>query len=79
MIKCDHFQIAKFMSKSDLVVLPSIYEEQYGRVIQEAVACGSLVIGSNVGAISEIIKDKDLLFEKNNYNQLSNKINKLKK
>ncbi len=78
MIKCDHFKIAKFMSKSDLVVLPSIYEEQYGRVIQEAVACGSLVIGSNVGAISEIIKDKDLLFEKNNYNQLADKINKLK-
>ena len=25
-IKCDHFQIAKFMSKSDLVVL--LYEEQ---------------------------------------------------
>ena len=78
MIKCDHFQIAKFMSKSDLVVLPSIYEEQYGRVIQEAIACGSLVIGSRVGAIPEIIKDKDLLFKKNNYNQLSDKINNLK-
>ena len=47
-IKCDHFQISKFMSNSDLVVLPSIYEEQYGRVIQEAVASGSLAIGSNV-------------------------------
>ena len=76
-IKCDHFQISKYMSESDLVVLPSIYEEQYGRVLQEAVACGSLVIGSNVGAIPEIIGDKDLIFEKKNFKQLALKINKL--
>jgi len=78
LINCNHFEIANFMSKSDLVVLPSIYEEQYGRVIQESVACGSLVIGSRVGAIPEIIKDNDLLFEKNNYRQLATKINLLK-
>ena len=65
------------MAKSDLVVLPSIYEEQYGRVIQESVACGSLVIGSRVGAIPEIIKDNDLLFENSNSSELSYKISKL--
>ena len=63
-IKCNHFEISKYMSKCDLIILPSIYNEQYGRVIQEAVACGSLVLGSNVGAIGEIIGDKDLLFKK---------------
>tara|TARA_B100000989_G_scaffold287705_1_gene257586 strand:- start:1392 stop:2510 length:1119 start_codon:yes stop_codon:yes gene_type:complete len=77
-IKCDYFQISKFMSDSDLVVLPSIYEEQYGRVIQEAVASGSLVIGSDVGAIPEILKDKDLLFKNQHHNELAYKINKLK-
>lgn len=77
LIKCNHIQIAKFMSQSDLVVLPSIYQEQYGRVIQEAVACGSLVIGSRIGAIPEIIVDNDLLFENNNHNQLAKKINQL--
>ena len=66
------------MRKSDLVVLPSLYEEQYGRVIQESVACGSLVIGSRVGAIPEIINDKDLLFTKNDHHELSKKINRLK-
>ena len=78
LIKCDHTQIAGFMSQSDLVVLPSVYQEQYGRVIQESVACGSLVIGSKVGAIPEIIIDNDLLFENNNYIQLAKKINQLK-
>ena len=77
LINCNHFNIAKFMAKSDLVVLPSIYEEQYGRVIQEAVACGSLVIGSRAGAIPEIIEDNDLLFENSNSSELSYKINKL--
>lgn len=77
-LKCNHFEISKYMSRCDLIILPSIYNEQYGRVIQEAVACGSLVLGSNVGAIGEIIGDKDLLFKKNNYKDLYTKINKLK-
>ena len=67
------------MRQSDLVVIPSLYEEQYGRVIQESVACGALVIGSKVGAIPEIINDKDLLFIKNDHKDLSRKINRLKK
>ena len=77
-IKCDHFKIANFMSKSNLVVLPSLYDEQYGRVIQEAVGCGSLVIGSKVGGIPEIINDNDLLFEKGNIIELAKKINRLR-
>ena len=40
-VKSDHFSIAKVMSKMNLVVIPSIYNEQYGRVIQESVAIGS--------------------------------------
>ena len=50
------------MRLSDIIVLPSLHEEQYGRVIQEAVACGNVAVGSNIGAIPEIIKDKHLLF-----------------
>ena len=62
---------------SDLVVIPSEYEEQYGRIIQEAVASGTLVIGSNIGAISEIIDDQDLLFEPGNSIELGDKINQV--
>ena len=76
-VKSDHFNIAKIMSKMHLVVIPSIYNEQYGRVIQESVASGSLVIGSKIGGIPEIIKDDDLMFEPNNHNMLAKKINKL--
>ena len=45
--------------------------------IQETVASGTLVIGSNIGAIPEIIDDQDLLFEPGNYIELSDKINQI--
>ena len=77
LIKCNYFEIAKFMSMSDLVVLPSEIEEQYGRIIQETVASGTLVIGSNIGAFREIIDDDELLFNPGNFAQLSEVINKI--
>ena len=77
LIKCNYFEIAKYMNMSDLVVMPSEYEEQYGRVIQESVASGTLVIGSNIGAIPEIIDDQDLLFEPGNFIELGHKINQI--
>ena len=76
-IKADHYKISDYMKKSDLVVLPSMYEEQYGRVIQEAVACGNIAVGSNIGGIPEIIKDKELLFKPGNYNKLTYIIKRL--
>lgn len=79
LINCNHFEISKYMAKSNLVILPSIYEEQYGRVIQESVACGSLVLGSKVGAIKEIINDDDLLFKKGDFVELSKKIDRLRR
>jgi len=77
LIKCDYFEITKYMAISDLVVVPSEYNEQYGRVIQESVASGTLVIGSNIGAIPEIIDDQDLLFKPGNSTELALKINQL--
>ena len=76
-IKADHYKISDYMKKSDLVVLPSMYEEQYGRVIQEAVACGNIAVGSNIGGIPEIIRDKELLFKPGNYNKLTYIIKRL--
>lgn len=76
-IKCDHLEIAKYMRLSDILVLPSIHEEQYGRVIQEAVACGNVAVGSNIGAIPEIIKDKQLLFEPGKFTELASVLKRL--
>lgn len=59
-------QIDEFYRRVDLIAVPSkstpTWEEQYGRVNVEAMARGTLVIGSNSGAIPEIIGDKNLIF-----------------
>jgi len=73
-IKCNHNNINRFMKQSDLTIVPSEWNEQYGRVIQESAACGSIVIGSKIGAIPEIIIDEEFLFEPNNILLLKKKI-----
>ena len=74
LLKCNHDNINKFMKQTDLTVVPSEWNEQYGRVIQESAACGSIVIGSRVGAIPEILIDEDFIFEPKNILSLKKKI-----
>lgn len=47
--------IVPFLHASDLVVLPALKPEPFGRVIIEAMATGRPVIASRVGAIPEIL------------------------
>ncbi|CAI1492601.1 Glycosyltransferase [Thermococcus nautili] len=41
---------------SDVLVVPSLWHEPFGRVVVEGLANGSFVIGSNRGAIPEVIR-----------------------
>jgi glycosyltransferase involved in cell wall biosynthesis len=58
----------------DILVLPSrrvgMWAEQFGRVLVEAMAARTLVIGSSSGAIPEVIGDAGFIFEENNENDL---------
>ena len=47
---------------SDVVVLPTITPEPFGRVAVEAMSRGKVVIGSNIGGIPEIIDDGETGF-----------------
>jgi len=44
-----------YYSGADLLIVPSIHEEGFGRVILESLACGTPVIGSNRGAIGQAL------------------------
>jgi len=47
--------LVEYYNAADVLIVPSLYEEPLGRVILEALSCGTPVIASNVGGIPEII------------------------
>lgn len=46
-----------FLGKIDVLIVPSLVEEAFGRVVIEAFQCGIPVLASNRGGLLEIIKD----------------------
>jgi len=73
--------IPEQIKKLDLLVMPSIGEEAFGRVIIEAQASGVPVIASRIGGIVDIIKDGEngILVPPRDWNRLSEFIIKLLK
>ncbi|MCB9217971.1 MAG: glycosyltransferase family 4 protein [Ignavibacteriales bacterium] len=63
------------ISKADIVVIPSRIET-FGLVALEAGMSGKCVVASNIGGLREIVNENKngLLFEKENFNELSEKI-----
>lgn len=47
------------LKQADLVVVPSLEAEGLGMVVLEGMAAGRVVIGSRVGGITELIKDRE--------------------
>lgn len=58
-------QMPDFYRQLDVLVLPSLtrsnWKEQFGRVLIEAMACGVPVLGSDSGAIPEVIGEAGLI------------------
>ena len=49
------------MRAADIVAVPSIVKEQYGRVAPEAMACGCAVVVSDIGALPELVDDAGVI------------------
>lgn len=47
----------KFLGNADALIVPSTFDEPFGMVLIEALACGTPVVGLDSGAIPEVIKD----------------------
>lgn len=71
-------ELVKYYQAADLVVMPSLDGEGFGLPIIEAMACGTPVIGTPVGAIPEILDDyKSLILEGDRSENILDGINKI--
>lgn len=68
-------EVFKLLRSSDVLVLPSrrtpVWEEQFGRVLPQAMNEGAVTVGTRTGAIPEVIGRDDLLFNEDNAPQLA--------
>lgn len=65
--EADHFEIANFMRAADIMVAPSlttpVFKEQYGRAVQEAMACGCVCVVSDCGHLKDLVNEGALVFK----------------
>ncbi|WP_395744615.1 glycosyltransferase family 4 protein [Prosthecobacter sp.] len=72
-----HTETPRWLASMDMLVLPSEtqpnWEEQFGRVIPEAMACGAAVIGSSSGEIPHLIRQSEggLVFTQRSSDELA--------
>lgn len=73
-----HSHIPSWLGSLDVLVLPSrttrIWKEQFGHVLAEAMAAGVAVVGSDSGAIPEVIGDAGLIFPEGNITALRERL-----
>jgi len=78
-----HDEMPDYMNAADIVVLPSVstpkWKEQYGRVLPEAMACGKVVVGSDSGAIPELVRGHGHTFPEGDVPALAAKLRDLLK
>jgi glycosyltransferase involved in cell wall biosynthesis len=69
-------EVYKYMGEAKLLIFPSEWYETFGRVAVEAFAKGTPVIGTNIGAMNEIITEErtGFKYKVGNYEDLSSKI-----
>jgi len=68
-------RVPEYMSSYDALVLPSrsipVWQEQFGRVLAEAMLCGTPVVGSSCGAIPDVMGEAGLVFPENDHEALA--------
>ena len=69
------YEVPKVLQEMNVLVLPSLtrpnWKEQFGRVLAEAMACETPVIGSDSGEIPHVIGDAGLVFPEGNAQELA--------
>jgi len=76
-------ELPNYYAATNLLTLPSRttpkWKEQFGRVLVEAMLCGTPIIGSSSGEIPNVIGDAGLIFKEQDPSDLAEKISKIYK
>jgi len=67
-------QLRNLFNTSAVTVFPSIWEETFGQVWAESLACGTPVIASKIGGIADTMKEGGVFFEPRNHVELAENI-----
>ena len=62
-------ELPKWYNQCKLTIVPSVFEG-FGITVIESLACGTPVIGTNTDGIKDTIKDKEMLVEFGNKEEL---------
>ena len=75
----DHAAVGDVLSEIDVLVVPSVWYENWPLVIQEAFAAGTPVIATNIGGMAEAVTDglNGLLFARNDPHDLARQLRRL--
>lgn len=58
----DNDQKQEFLSRAKALIVPSTFDEPFGMVMIEALACGTPIIGLDSGAVPEVVKNNQTGF-----------------
>ena len=65
-------EVSNILRKSNLMIIPSLWEEPFGIVALEGLACGCKIICSRTGGLVEAINENGYFFNKGNHIELAN-------
>lgn len=75
-VHLDEKDLRPFLSMANVVVVPTIKPEAFGRVTVEAMSMEKIVIVNDLGASSEILNNADWTFDHSHVENLTQKIDK---
>lgn len=77
-----HAEVPMYMRRMSVLVLPSLttaeWKEQFGHVLIEAMACGIPVIGTDSGAIPEVIGHAGMVVKEGDVDDLATALRRMK-
>ncbi len=69
--------LVECLNRHRFILVPSYWEEPYGNVVLEGMACGCVPVASNGGGLPEAVGNAGFIFQRNNINALTDILRKI--